>query len=167
MPVLDAPTRAGAREASARRKLWSYLTISALATLEPVPVFRARKLAPVQSFTYSARHFSAVKERKSLNAASVSRCTNLRGTAQPHRYDNERSGVTCLQHDGGAGVPTALTDTVSGLAGRVTCFCDTRRFSSILQALTHRLPALYMLDKPGPDAHDAGRTALRPPAVGP
>ena len=166
MPVRDATTRADAREASARRKLWSYLTISVVATLEPVPVFRARKLAPVQSFAYSARYFSAVKQRKSLNAASVSCCPALRGSHQPHPYDRRRCAVTRLQHARPAGMPTALTDTASGLVRALTRFCDSRRFSSNMQALTHRLQGVCMLDKRGPANHDAPRTALRPPAGG-
>src|SRR5262245_34876209 len=109
-------------------KTWSYLTISIVATLEPVPVFHPRKLAPVQSFAYSARHISAVKQRKSLNPASDSCCSELRGADQPHGYDRIRFAVTRLQHEGTAGTPTALTYTASGRVRALTRFCDKRRF---------------------------------------
>jgi hypothetical protein len=45
---------------------WPYLTISVLAALEPIPVFKARKLAPVQSFAHSAPGFSALRTDKKL-----------------------------------------------------------------------------------------------------
>jgi hypothetical protein len=51
MPAPDrARTAIDGRGALAPGGLCGYLTISALAALEPVPVFRALKLAPVQSF---------------------------------------------------------------------------------------------------------------------
>jgi hypothetical protein len=42
-------------------QLWRYLTISVLAALEPVPVFKGEKLAPVQSFAHLRRAFSGLE----------------------------------------------------------------------------------------------------------